>query len=75
MRSSRALLADDLSMRQDMSAPFRRPVGGKWSYSASGGGERPPILNIFVTPPRPGKTVLANTIDLGLCHPSAGLAK
>lgn len=75
MKSSRALLADDPSRQQDMSAPFRRPVGGKWPYSASGGGGRPQILDIFVALPRLGKTVLANMIDLGLRRPSAGFAK
>lgn len=75
MKYSRALLADDPSMRQDGSVLFREPVGGTWPYSPFGGGELPPVLDIFVAPPGSGKTVFVNTIDLGLRRLSAGLAK
>ncbi len=46
---------------------FRRPDGGIWPYDPAGGAMRPQVLDIFVAPPRSGKSVLANTINLGLC--------
>ena len=46
---------------------FRRPDGGIWPYDPSGGSRRPQVLDIFVAPPRSGKSVLANTINMGLC--------
>ena len=52
---------------------FRRPDGGIWPYDPSGGSKRPQVLDIFVAPPRSGKSVLANTINLGLCLSSAVL--
>ena len=52
---------------------FRRPDGGIWPYDPSGGSKRPQVLDIFVAPPRSGKSVLANTINMGLCLSSAVL--
>ena len=46
---------------------FRKPDGCLWPYDPSGGAKRPQVLDIFVAPPRSGKSVLANTINLGLC--------
>lgn len=46
---------------------FRKPDGGLWPYDPSGGAKRPQVCDIFVAPPRSGKSVLANTINLGLC--------
>ena len=71
-----ALLGDALLMMpwnrtaspwQSGSVLFRRPDGGIWPYDPSGGSKRPQVLDIFVAPPRSGKSVLANTINLGLC--------
>ena len=52
---------------------FRRPDGGIWPYDPSGGSKRPQVLDIFVAPPGSGKSVLANTINIGLCLSSAVL--
>ena len=52
---------------------FRRPDGSMSPYDPSGGSKRPQVLDIFVAPPRSGKSVLANTINLGLCLSSAVL--
>ena len=41
--------------------------GGIWPYDPAGGRMRPLAVNIFVAPPGSGKSVLANTINLGLC--------
>jgi intracellular multiplication protein IcmB len=46
---------------------FRLPHGALWPYDPSGGSKRPMVLDIFVAPPGSGKSVLANTINLGLC--------
>lgn len=46
---------------------FRKPDGGLWCYDPTGGAKRPQVCDIFVAPPRSGKSVLANTINLGLC--------
>ena len=46
---------------------FRRPDGGIWPYDPSGGRKRPLVVDIFVAPPGSGKSVLANTINIGLC--------
>ncbi|GAB0119843.1 ATP-binding protein [Acidisoma sp. 7E03] len=46
---------------------FRRPDGGIWAYDPSGGRKRPLMVDIFVAPPGSGKSVLANTINIGLC--------
>ena len=46
---------------------FRKPDGCLWPYDPSGGAKRPQVCDIFVAPPRTGKSVLANTINLGLC--------
>ncbi len=58
---------------QEGSVLLRRPDGGIWPYDPSGGAMRPQVLDIFVAPPRSGKSVLANTINLGLCLSSAVL--
>ena len=52
---------------------FRRPDGGMWPYDPSGGRKRPSVVDIFVAPPGGGKSVLANTINIGLCLSSAVL--
>ncbi len=46
---------------------FRRPDGGIWPYDPAGGRKRPLVVDIFVAPPGAGKSVLANTINIGLC--------
>lgn len=46
---------------------FRRADGGIWPYDPSGGRKRPLVCDIFVAPPGSGKSVLANTINIGLC--------
>ncbi len=50
---------------------FRKPDGAMAPYDPTGGAIRPQVLDIFVAPPRSGKSVLANTINLGLCLSSA----
>lgn len=52
---------------------FRQPNGAMWPYDPSGGSKRPQVLDTFVAPPRSGKSVLANTINLGLCLSPAAL--
>ncbi|MEA2776905.1 MAG: intracellular multiplication protein IcmB, partial [Acetobacteraceae bacterium] len=52
---------------------FRRPDGAIWPYDPAGGSVRPQVLDIFVAPPRSGKSVLANSINLGLCLSTAVL--
>ena len=52
---------------------FRKPDGAMAPYDPTGGAMRPQVLDIFVAPPRSGKSVLANTINLGLCLSSAVL--
>jgi intracellular multiplication protein IcmB len=52
---------------------FRRPDGGIWPYDPIGGRKRPLVVDIFVAPPGSGKSVLANTINIGLCLSSAVL--
>ncbi|WP_036288563.1 secretion protein [Methylosinus sp. PW1] len=52
---------------------FRQPNGAMWPYDPSGGSKRPQVLDTFVAPPRSGKSVLANTINLGLCLSSVAL--
>ena len=77
-----ALLADALAMLpwnrtaspwERGSVLFRQPNGAMWPYDPSGGSKRPQVLDIFVAPPGSGKSVLANTINLGLCLSSAVL--
>ncbi|HTV32450.1 MAG TPA: ATP-binding protein [Methylocella sp.] len=73
---SLALLGDALTMLpwnragspfEEGSVLFRQPNGAMWPYDPSGGSKRPLVLDIFVAPPGSGKSVLANTINLGLC--------
>ncbi len=52
---------------------FRLPNGAIWPYDPSGGSMRPLVIDIFVAPPGSGKSVLANTINIGLCLSSAVL--
>lgn len=59
---------------QHGSVLFRLPHGAMWPYDPSGGSMRPQVLDIFVAPPRSGKSVLANTINLGLCVSPAVLS-
>ena len=79
---SLALLGDALAMLpwnrtaspwERGSILFRLPHGAIWPYDPSGGSKRPQVLDIFVAPPRSGKSVLANTINLGLCLSPAAL--
>jgi intracellular multiplication protein IcmB len=46
---------------------FRRPDGGIWPYDPAGGAKRPLVVDVFYAPPGSGKSVLANTINIGLC--------
>lgn len=46
---------------------LRTPDGRPWPMDPSGGAKRPQVCDIFVAPPRSGKSVLANTFNLGLC--------
>ena len=71
-----ALLGDALAMLpwnrtaspwETGSVLFRRPDGGIWPYDPAGGRKRPLVVDIFVAPPGSGKSVLANTINIGLC--------
>ena len=73
---SLALLGDALAMLpwnrtaspwEQGSVLFRRPDGGIWPYDPAGGRKRPLVVDIFVAPPGSGKSVLANTINIGLC--------
>lgn len=52
---------------------FRRADGGIWPYDPSGGRKRPLVCDIFVAPPGSGKSVLANTINIGLCLSPAAM--
>jgi intracellular multiplication protein IcmB len=79
---SLALLGDALTMLpwnrtaspwDHGSVLFRRPDGGIWPYDPAGGRKRPLVVDIFVAPPGAGKSVLANTINIGLCLSAAVL--
>jgi intracellular multiplication protein IcmB len=52
---------------------FRCADGRMWPYDPSGGRMRPLVVDMFVAPPGAGKSVLANTINLGLCLSTAAL--
>lgn len=52
---------------------FRRPDGAIWPYDPAGGRSRPLVVDIFVAPPGSGKSVLANTINIGLCLSTAAI--
>jgi intracellular multiplication protein IcmB len=80
---SLALLSDALIMLpwnrtaspwEQGSVLFRRPDGGIWCYDPAGGRKRPLVVDIFVAPPGSGKSVLANTINIGLCLSPAVMA-
>lgn len=71
-----ALLGDALPMLpwnhtvspwEQGSVLFRLPNGAIWPYDPSGGSKRPLVIDIFVAPPGSGKSVMANTINIGLC--------
>jgi intracellular multiplication protein IcmB len=78
--ASLALLGDALAMLpwnrtaspwERGSVLFRRPDGAIWAYDPAGGSMRPLVVDIFIAPPGSGKSVLANTINLGLCLSTA----
>ena len=52
---------------------FRKPDGALWPYDPVGGSIRPLVCDIFVAPPGSGKSVLANSINLGLCLSTAAM--
>ena len=77
-----ALLGDALCMLpwnrtaspwESGSVLFRRADGGIWPFDPAGGRKRPLVCDVFVAPPGSGKSVLANTINIGLCLSSAGM--
>ncbi|VTZ48787.1 Intracellular multiplication protein IcmB [Methylocella tundrae] len=77
-----ALLGDALAMLpwnhtvspwERGSVLFRLPNGAIWPYDPSGGSKRPLVIDIFVAPPGSGKSVLANSVNIGLCLSSAVL--
>ena len=77
---SLALLRDALTMLPwnrtagawtEGSVLFRRPDGSIVPYDPAGGSARPSVVDIFNAPPGGGKSVLANTINLGLCLSTA----
>ena len=79
---SLALIADAFTMLpwnhtaspwMEGSVLFRLPSGAIWPYDPAGGSKRPVVIDIFVAPPGSGKSVIANTINLGLCLSSAVL--
>lgn len=79
---SLALLGDALSMMptnrtaapwQEGAVLFRRPDGSMVPYDPVGGNIRPLVCDIFVAPPGGGKSVMANTINLGLCLSTAAM--
>ncbi|SFK80411.1 ATP-binding protein [Methylocapsa palsarum] len=55
------------------SVMLRAPNGAIWPYDPSGGSKRPLVIDILVAPPGSGKSVLANSINLGLCLSTAVL--
>lgn len=81
--SSLALVGDAFAMMpwarsaspwQRGSILFRKPDGSIWPYDPTGGGLRPSVVDIIVAPPGGGKSVLANTILLGLILSSAAIS-
>ncbi|WP_291366584.1 ATP-binding protein [Acetobacter sp. UBA5411] len=52
---------------------FRKPDGGIWPFDPTGGGLREHVCDVLVAPPGSGKTVLGNTILLGLLLSSAAM--
>ena len=77
-----ALLGDALAMLpwnrtaspwESGSVLFRRPDGGIWPYDPAGGSKRPLVVDVFYAPPGSGKSVLANTINIGLCLSRAAI--
>ena len=77
-----ALLGDALAMLpwtrtaspwESGSVLFRRPDGGIWPYDPAGGSKRPLVVDVFYAPPGSGKSVLANTINIGLCLSRAAM--
>ena len=79
-----ALLGDAITMLpfnrtaspwQQGAVLLRKPDGALWPYDPSGGAARPQVLDVFIAPPRSGKSVLANTINLGLCVSPAAMGE
>ena len=52
---------------------FRKPDGGIWPFDPTGGGVREHVCDVIVAPPGSGKTVLGNTILLGLILSAASM--
>lgn len=59
---------------EEGSVLFRRPDGSICPYDPVGGSKRPLVCDLFVAPPGGGKSVLANTINLGLCLSPAAMS-
>ena len=80
--ASLAALGDALAMMptnrtaapwQEGAVLFRRPDGSMVPYDPVGGNVRPLVCDLLVAPPGGGKSVMGNTINLGLCLSTAAM--